>query len=138
MITKYKKFVTPKEVRVRFRLTKEEYNSMLENGLPLYVCAGVSRHAIDEVYDWLKENNSKLVDFEVGYCTGFELRKMLGITKKELEIWETYGLTKILTYDRKGKERYYYNKESVVKWLRSHNYIVTKTENIGGEKCLQH
>lgn len=114
-----KKFLSPNQIRNRFGLSKSEYDMYVRQGLPTYVCAGVVRHPIDEVYLWCETNRVYLQD-QNDMCTRTQIRKLLGISSNDLEKWEKAGLPKASKVNKAtGGVMYLYRKHDVIDWLKS-------------------
>lgn len=116
----YKKFISPIDLMKRFNLDKNEYRHLLELGLPVYGCAGIQRHAIDEVYLWCEANKIPIQDNSELY-SGKELIKIFGITEKTLSSWIEMGLPKQIIPNKSNpyKRHFAYNVNDVRNWLRT-------------------
>lgn len=115
-----KKFLSPYQIRKRFDISSSDYLRYVQLGMPTYKCAGITRHPIDEVYLWCESHRIHLQD-QNDMCTSNQIRKLLGITKNELENWEKAGLPKTMTRNKAtGGVMYLYNRKEIIDWLRSH------------------
>lgn len=124
LVSDSRKFLSPIQVQRRFGLSSTEYTQYVESGMPTYQCAGVVRHPIDEIYLWSETNRIVLQDLN-DLCTSNQIRKLLGISKKDLENWEKEGLPKQITHNpASGIRMFLYNKHDVIAWLKSQQNTV--------------
>lgn len=110
-------FLSPIQVMRRFGMSRAEYDTYLSKGLPTYYCAGVTRHPIDEIYTWCESHRIVLQD-QNDICSRKQLKRLLGISDKDLENWEAAGLPRIATPLLSGV-MFEYNKNDVIDWLKS-------------------
>ena len=122
----YKKFISAQELMKRFNIDKDEYKYMVSSGLPVYSCAGISRHAIDEVYLWCEEHRHPIEDTS-NNCNILELSHVFGVSPSVISKWEELGLPKKIITDRlnSNKRRFVYDIEDVKNWLRTQHKGVT-------------
>ena len=111
-------FLSPRQVQARFGLSRSEYTSLVQRGLPTYYCAEVTRHPIGEIYQWCENNRIVLRD-QNDLCTRTQLKKLLNINESVLSSWEKAGLPYC---ERRGVDEmkhFIYNKYDVIDWLKS-------------------
>lgn len=112
-----KKFLSPVQLRKRFNFNPNEYENLIDLGLPTYTCAGVTRHPIDEVYLWCEKNRVAIRD-QNNLCSGRKIRELLGISDKNLKTLEQMGLPKVIQ-QKGGFRKFMYDKEEVINWFKS-------------------
>lgn len=100
-------------------MTLNEYDTFVQEGMPTYTCAGVTRHPIDEIYTWCESKRVVLHD-QNNLCSRTQLKKLLGIKDKDLINWENAGLPRIVSKNKiNGFKMYLYDKNDVIDWLKS-------------------
>lgn len=113
-----KKFLSPIELKIRFKISGSKYRALVNEGLPTIKCAGVVRHPLQDVYFWCEDNNIKLQDSKE-VVSKTKLMKILGIDNRIFETWKNKGLPCIPVLDNKRNHITRYNINEVSDWLKS-------------------
>lgn len=115
----YKKFISPYELMKKFNIDEGEYREMCYSGLPRYECAGVTRHAIDEIYLWCEENRKPIIDYS-NICSKSKLCDIFNVGGTVISKWEELGMPKHIVTDKlnSNKRTFKYDIDEVKNWLK--------------------